>query len=98
MIVIEGTVRIPDGALERTRPAMETMIAASRAEAGCIDYAYSIDVLDPCLVHVNERWMSREALAAHFQTPHMAEWRKAVAEIGLTDRRLRLYDAEPEEI
>jgi quinol monooxygenase YgiN len=72
MIVIEGTVRVPPERLEAARPAMETMIRASRAEDGCLDYAYSIDVLDPGLVRVTERWESREALKAHFATPHMA--------------------------
>ncbi|MEO0981508.1 MAG: putative quinol monooxygenase [Pseudomonadota bacterium] len=97
MILIEGTVRIPEGALERTRPAMEKMIAASRAEEGCIDYAYSVDVLDSSLIRIAERWRSRADLAAHFKTPHMDDWRKAVAEAGVTERSLRLYEAEPED-
>ena len=41
MIVIEGTVRIPPENVERARAVMEQMIRASRAEPGCIDYAYS---------------------------------------------------------
>lgn len=98
MIVIEGTVRIPDGALENTRSAMETMIRASRAEEGCVEYAYSVDVLDSTLIRVAERWISREALAAHFQTPHMMVWRNAIAKIGITDRSLRMYEADPEDI
>ena len=59
MIVIEGTVRIPPARLEDARPVMEQMIRASRAEAGCLDYAYSVDVLDPGLIRVSERWESR---------------------------------------
>lgn len=39
MIVIEGTVCIPPARLEDARPVMEQMIRASRAEAGCLDYA-----------------------------------------------------------
>lgn len=98
MIVIEGTVRVAPEKIEAARPAMEKMIRASRAEAGCLDYAYSIDVLDPGLVRVAERWESREALAAHFQTPHMAEWRAQFATLGITGRSLRMYEAEPETI
>lgn len=98
MIVIEGTVRIPPANLEAARPVMEQMICASRAEPGCIDYAYSVDVLDPGLVRVTERWASREALAAHFKSAHMATWRAFFPELGITDRSLRLYDAEPEPI
>ncbi|HAE28055.1 MULTISPECIES: putative quinol monooxygenase [Hyphomonas] len=98
MIVIEGTVRVPPERVEAARPAMETMIRASRAESGCIDYAYSVDLLDPGLVRVTERWESREVLKAHFATPHMAAWREEIASLGITDRSLRLYEADPEPI
>ncbi|MEZ5947510.1 MAG: putative quinol monooxygenase [Hyphomonas sp.] len=96
MILIEGTVRIPPERIEAARPVMARMIAASRAEPGCIDYAYSLDVMETGLIRVTERWESREALAAHFRMPHMAEWRALWPEFGITDRSLRLYDAEPE--
>ena len=98
MIVIEGTVRIDPERLEEARPAMEAMVTASRAEAGCIDYVYAIDLMDAGLVRVSERWESREALKAHFQTDHMARWRSVMAGLGLRDRSLRLYEADPEEI
>jgi len=98
MIVIEGSVRIAPHKLEEARAVMEAMILASRAEPGCIDYAYSIDVLDPGLVRVTERWESREALAQHFETAHMATWRSFFPTLGITDRALRLYEAGPEPI
>lgn len=98
MIVIEGTVRIDPARIEDARPEMEAMIKASRAEPGCIDYAYAIDMLDPGLVRVAERWESRDALKAHFASPHMAHWRSVIAGLGLTDRSLRLYEADPEDI
>ena len=98
MIVIEGTVRLDPDRMDETRPEMEAMVRASRAEAGCIDYAYAIDLLDPGLVRVSERWESREALTAHFRTPHMAHWRGVMAGFSLRDRSLRLYEADPEDI
>lgn len=96
MIVIEGTFRIAD--LERARPHMQAMIAASRAEPGCIDYSYAIDVLDPTLVRVHERWQSREALAAHQASAHLKAWRASWPEFGGCERDLRMYEAEPEGI
>ena len=98
MIVIEGSVRIPEGKLDEARPAMEAMIRASRAEPGCIDYTYAVDVMDPCLIRVIERWADAAALAAHFQTAHMAQWRMVIPTLGLTDRSLRRYEAEPEDM
>ncbi|MEP7210270.1 MAG: putative quinol monooxygenase [Alphaproteobacteria bacterium] len=94
MIIIEGTIRIAD--LNKARPAMEAMIVASRAEMGCIDYAYAIDLLDAGLVRVSERWESREALAAHLGSAHIRTWRGLWVEIGVSDRQLRMYDATPE--
>ena len=98
MILIIGTVRIAESALEAARPVMARMIEASRAEAGCVSYAYSIDVLDPTVIHVTEAWSDRAALMAHFATPHLAEWRAHWADLGIDTRDLRLYetgDGEP---
>jgi quinol monooxygenase YgiN len=55
-----------------------TMARATRGEAGCNRYHFAFDVEDPNLVHVIEEWASAEALAAHFQSPHMAEFQKAL--------------------
>ena len=94
MIVITGTVRIPPGAVDRVRPAMERMLMASRAEDGCQHYAYAIDVLDETIVHISEIWRDREALQGHFSTTHMAEWRAQFSELGITDRNLTLFETD----
>ena len=98
MIIIEGSVRIDPDHLKMARPAMEKMVRASRAEAGCIEYAYSVDLLDPGLIRVNERWSDRDSLNAHFQSPHMAEWRAVWPSFEIRDRSLRLYEADPEDL
>ncbi len=98
MILVVGTVRLPPENIERARPAMAAMVAASRAEDGCVEYAYSFDLLEPGLVRVTEAWRDREALAAHFQTAHMAAWRAVFPALQITDRKLTLYEvgeAEP---
>lgn len=91
MILVIGTVRAPEGALEKLRPAAATMVAETLKEPGCIRYAYAQDLLDSCLMHVSEAWADEDALKAHFTTPHMAEWRAAVGAAGLTERNLRTY-------
>jgi quinol monooxygenase YgiN len=94
MILVVGTVRVPDGAFESAKTAMEAQIAATREEDGCIRYAYAQDVLDPNVMHVSEAWRDRDALKAHFSAPHMATWRAATAGIGFTDRNLRIYETD----
>ncbi len=93
MILVLGTVRLAPENLARARTAMERVVAASRAEDGCIAYSYAQDVLDPQTIHVVEKWRDRAALDAHFRMPHLAEWRASWDEIGVTDRNLRLFEA-----
>ncbi|OSZ67074.1 antibiotic biosynthesis monooxygenase [Sphingomonas sp. IBVSS1] len=97
MILISGTIRLPEGGLAAALPAMRAMMAASRAEPGCLHYAYAQDVEDPTLIHVSERWTGRAALAAHFASAHLAAWRSQFAALGIHDRNLILMegDAEP---
>jgi len=96
MIIVEGTAIIPEAAWEEARGAMETMIRASREEAGCIDYAYSIDMLEPNRLRIIERWVDLDALKAHFAMPHMAVFRAALAKAGPQNLEVRMYDAEPQ--
>lgn len=95
-VIIAGTVRVPPERIDLFRPHMAKMLAASRAEDGCIAYSYAVDVEDPGLVRVFEVWRDQPALEAHFQTPHMAEWRAAWPQFGVSDRQLVLYETAAE--
>jgi hypothetical protein len=52
MIIVMGTIRIPVENIEAARPVMTATVEATRAEDGCIAYAYAVDLLDPGLNHV----------------------------------------------
>jgi quinol monooxygenase YgiN len=92
MLLILGTVRLPPGNLAAARPAMRRMVDASRAEEGCVEYGYAEDVFDPGLIHVKELWTDQAALDHHFGSSHIAEWRAAWPDLGISDRDLRVYD------
>ena len=90
MIIVSGHVVLEDAAaVEKLRPAMEAQLTASRAEDGCIDYTYAVDVLDPKIIRVLEYWESWDALKVHFTQPHMAPWRDALKEAGIVSRNLQ---------
>lgn len=91
-LIVAGTVRVPPENIERFRPHMTEMMAASRAEDGCLAYGYAEDVADPGLIHVFEHWRDLAALEAHFRTPHMQEWRSHWPSFGVSDRQLRAYE------
>ena len=92
MLMIVGTIRFPPDTMAEARPAMARMIAASRAEAGCLGYSYAEDVLEPGLVHVIEAWRDEDCLSAHFASDHLARWRTACAALGAFDRNLSRYE------
>ncbi|MCP1469806.1 quinol monooxygenase YgiN [Sphingobium sp. OAS761] len=96
MLLIIGTIRLPADMMDRARPAMQRMADASRAEDGCVDYAYAEDVFDRGLVHVKELWVDQAALDLHFASPHIAQWRATWPDLQIGDRELRAYEvAEP---
>jgi quinol monooxygenase YgiN len=95
-LLVAGTVRVPPPVLDQFRPHMLEMLAASRAEDGCIAYAYALDAAEPGLIRVFEIWRDQAALDAHFKTEHMARWRAAWPQFGVSDRRLSVYETADE--
>ncbi|MGK9067024.1 putative quinol monooxygenase [Stutzerimonas chloritidismutans] len=51
-------------------------VAASRAEAGCIEYHMLRDAADPTLFIFFEVWQSAAHLEAHNALPHMQHFRE----------------------
>ncbi len=94
MLIVLATAKLGEGALEQGREAISKMVTASNAEPGCISYAYAQDVLDPTLLRVVEKWRDEEALKTHFATPHMAEFRTALATLDITITELAKYQAD----
>lgn len=79
MIIVNGTVRFGAGEIDRLRDSMARNVQATRAEAGCDHYAYAVDISDPDLLHVSERWSDESAIKGHMGSPHMEAF---MAEIG----------------
>ena len=96
MIVVLASFRLPQVALARGRTLIPAVIAATRTEDGCHLYHMGEDVLEPGLFRVSELWESTAHLTAHFTTPHMAAWNKVRAEMGMTERQIRVFGIEGE--
>lgn len=92
MLLLVGTFRLPADRLAEARPVMSRMVAASRAEDGCLDYVYAEDLFVSGLIHVRELWRDRAALDRHFASDHLREWRASWPDLGIGDRDLRLYE------
>jgi len=76
MIVVAGMVKIrPETRDEAVRVAL-AMAEATRSEAGCLAYRFSAALDDRDTLFIFEEWESEEALARHFETAHMAAFRR----------------------
>lgn len=96
MITITAVVQSSAEDIAALRPALVAMETASRAEAGCVDYTFCQEVGNPDVLRINELWESMEALEAHFQSPHMAEFNAAVAARPPRSMDLRMNELGPE--
>lgn len=83
MLMVIGKAKLGENTLEAGRAAFTAMIETSRTEEGCIDYAYATDILDPSTMNIVEKWVDEAALVAHFQTPHMAAFQKALGDLDV---------------
>lgn len=92
MLLITGTIHLPPARPADARPAMRAMIAASRAEPGCLRYSYAEDVLEPGLIRVNGPSASRAELKVHSQSAHVVVRRALWAALEIGDYDLRRYE------
>ena len=74
-----------------------TVIAHTIKEAGCESYDLTSSITQPNEFVFVERWASREALAAHFETPHLQDWRRVSADY-LADRKIEVIHAGEVEV
>ena len=74
MIVVTAKVTSTQEDIVALQGAIASMEEASREEAGCHDYTFSIELNDSSIIRITEKWETVEALKAHFDTPHMAEF------------------------
>ena len=87
MIIVCVEVVTEEGAVDKVRDALASMETETRKEAGCISYAFSIDVTDPCTMRVSERWESMEALRVHAQPSPSPDPRKQELSQAMRDMR-----------
>lgn len=94
MVVVNGIVKTSQADIAALQEAIATMEKASREEAGCIDYTFSVEVSDRDVIRITEKWDNVDALMAHMATPHMAEFQKAMGAHPPTSMEVCFYEAE----
>ncbi len=98
MLIIAGTITVDADHRAAMLEAVRPMVEATLNEPGCRQYVFSPDPDEPSTVRLFELWDDEEALAGHFASDHMAEWRARSAELPVTGRDIMKYtisDSEP---
>jgi quinol monooxygenase YgiN len=86
MIIILASIRIRPGKRSEFLDVFKANVPNVRSERGCVEYFPAVDVdlnlpiqqFDDHMVTVIEKWQDVEALRAHFNMPHMLEYRRRV--------------------
>jgi quinol monooxygenase YgiN len=74
MIVVIGFITIDPAKRDEVVPAISTLVEATRAEEGNIDYRYSDDLFEPNRINIVEAWEDQAAMDVHMGTAHMADF------------------------
>lgn len=90
MLIISGVIEVNPDNTEAAYAAMATVMEATQKEAGCLIYEFSQGVGAPHRFRVYEEWENGASLKAHSEAAHIAEFREALAKVGVVSRELFL--------
>jgi len=92
MIIIAGTITCDPEKMEDAVEAICSLMEATQAEEGCIDYVLSADPLSPGVIRIFEKWESDEAIKNHMRAPHMADFQGKISNFGVTAMSVDRFD------
>ena len=87
-VVVTGWIDFAPADRDAALDAFAVVVAASREEPGCIDYAFTPDPDVPGRVRVFEHWVSDAALTEHLTLPHVSALRGAIGGLTRTGRQM----------
>ena len=64
MLIIAGTITVNPEDREQFLAVRQETVARARQMKGCLEYAFSADIVDPSCVRLFERWESEDDVAA----------------------------------
>lgn len=94
-VIVVGSFTAVPGREAEAEEAFRALVEPTHGEDGCILYALHRGVDDPRRLAFIERWASREALAAHLASPHIAAVLERAPELFGESGDITVYEPLP---
>ena len=94
MIVVNAVIETTAENVANMIEAIAEMESKSRLEAGCHDYTFSVEISNPDIIRITEKWESMVALMDHFGQAHMAAFLEAMAAYPPKSVSAAFYEAK----
>ena len=94
--IIGAKVSIKADQVDAFTTAAKTIVAASRAEPGCISYTLYQSPYDKTAFFFFEEWKSQKAIDEHFAAPHFKAFADQLPALTAGPAEITIYDAPRE--
>ncbi|MBV1933883.1 MAG: antibiotic biosynthesis monooxygenase [Parvibaculaceae bacterium] len=96
MIIVIGKVEVASAEdISSIEGVLSSRMARTRSEPGNIDYSFAVEVSNPTVMHVIEKWEDQAALDLHL-TVEDPEFSAALATANVIGATVHGYDASGE--
>lgn len=94
MLIVAGVFEVEPALRNEFLRSRESLMQASRSEAGCLEYVFAADPLVDGRVVLFERWESKDALAAHLEANRVRQSQRDpnTPEVPALSSEIRQYE------
>ena len=78
MITVNAILETNSSNIAKIKSAIKEMEKETLNEKGCQDYVFSVELNNPNILRITERWDRMEDLEEHFKTPHMIQFQSVL--------------------
>jgi quinol monooxygenase YgiN len=80
-IVLIARLKVKKGMEDDAKRAALSIVAPSRAEAGCLNYDFHQSIDDPTVFIWHETWSNKEAIETHGKSAHFANFSEEIKDL-----------------
>jgi len=91
LLTVVAEMQAQPGKEEALRRAVLALIEPTRKEDGCVQYDLHVHSNDPARFVFYENWTSQAHLDRHAASPHIQEFRTAIADLVTAPPRIETY-------